>query len=251
MRNYLARQANAVLDPDTCGEVISLYVQGCACMDGAGFGHKSGGKLLERRTLYPTEEPWIPVGFVAEGSDGTVASTLTHAASQGYHYRVRNVFGNGYVDERPPEPVRLDFDDAGDLIAAGVPARVQHLQARAAPEGRYDLIFEVSAYGQGCAPATFKAFTGDPIDYNAPLIEAGTGLAYLVYRGTPGRHVFRTPAYAEGTLHRFAVRAYSAAGAHERSEFSTDLRRAVVAGPAQFSQLGAHSQEPMVVPVHA
>lgn len=217
------------------GESAMLAV-GHALTLGACFAYPAGGYVLRRRALYPTpESQWTLCGFARpdatwiESDDG-----VAQEADQAYQYAAARVFGNGYAGDWS-EPVRVDFDAAGDLILPALPLFPQHAAARAIAAGRVVVTWEYDSFGQGGWPTDFQVFEGASpaaVNYGAPLTDLVSGLTALPYLVDRRRFQLTTPSYGDGTTHVFAVRARSSAGVAERNTFTTREVTATTAGPA-------------------
>ena len=246
----LLRQYLAVADPFLLGLTGAQMALGFPLLDGMRFPGVRGGYVLSRRDLYPTPGAWYFAGYqvsdagIREDYDADVGITITsnrsfpHGVSRGYQYRVAAILGNGFMSTWS-EPIRIDVDAAGALITAGVPLWPLDLHATPIAAGKYRVSWGYSGYGAGrnaagarVWPYKFEVYEGEDaesIDYDTPLTDSVTGLAYTLFSGRASVFSFTTAAYDEATTHAFAVRAISAAGHKERNE------RAASGGKARTS----------------
>ena len=188
--------------------------------------------VLLRRQMYPAPGGYHYCGS-ADPEDGEIANEVTygHEAEMGYQYAAVRMHANGYRSVAC-EPVRVDFDDEGELIVPALPAPPADLAATPIGGGKFLVTWRYSTFGQGACPADFQVFAGETTpDYETPLVDSETELAYVSYE--PGRagYGMRTAAYEEGTVRVFGVRGRNSNGVAELNVLTTSPRRAAAASP--------------------
>lgn len=189
------------------------------------FPWRAGGVALLRRALYPTPTAWVYCGF-APLSATTIKNFpgMTHTVSQAYEYVAVRILGNGFISPAS-EPVRVDFDGAGDLITPRLPAQPLNLSLEILAGGKFRVSFIYDPYGQGAPPKDFQVFagaTGPTIDYGTPLVDSETGLDHVLAASPRRAFIFTTAAFANGTPHAFAVRARNSGGGAELNTVTTN-----------------------------
>lgn len=226
----------ATRDPLGLGDGEAGYLaSGQALTLGMCFPYPEGGFALRRRSLYPTPATeWTLCGFARPG-EATIESNdgVAHDADQAYQYAAARVFGNGYAGDWC-EPVRVDFDDNGDLITPPLPLWPQHVAAQPRSGGRFLVTWEYDPFGQGAWPADFQVFEGpdaDNVDYGTPLTDGSSGLWVIPLRVDRKRFELLTPFYDHGSQHVFVVRARNAAGVAEKNTNTTATVTASAAAP--------------------
>ena len=147
--------------------------------EGIAFPFAGGGVLLQRRRLYPAVGPWSYCGF-ARPNESTIQNMqgFDHGANTAFQYRAATVLGNGFVSPFS-EPVRVDFDATGALIAPAMPAFPKGVTARPILGGKFAVTFEYDPFGQGAYPTDFAVFAGaaaGSVDYNTPLRRGTEGI---------------------------------------------------------------------------
>lgn len=230
-----AQRTLSVLDAFLDGEMTPDQFGALLCLTGGiAFPIESGTVILRRRKLTPTPERWVICGYAAPGVSAiTNDDSVTHAANTSYWYSAAQVFGNGMASAWS-EPVRLDFDGSSNLITPGLPNAPESLKVTPIAGGKFLVEGTYRAFGQGGPPANFQVFAGTApgsVDYNTPLVDSVTGLAYATFDALAERFTFTTASFADGTAKAFAARARSAAGIAERSELPTAVKIARSAGP--------------------
>ncbi len=221
---------NANADPLMLGQLTADHaLLGYGLTLGAHYPWVDGGVALQRRRLYPTPETiWTFCGMARPG-EATIISNdgVQHDSNHAYQYRAAKFHGNGYVGEFS-EPVRLDFDNAGNQILPLMPMPPIGLAAAAIDGGKIRVCFAYEAFGQGGYPTDFQVFEGATaatIDYNTPL---GT----IAFDNTKRRYEFTTTAFADSTPHVLVVRARNSGGVAEQNIQPTDIITAVTGGIA-------------------
>jgi len=187
-----------------------------------------GPVVLIRRKVYPEEPGDWHVAGTAHPDDTEVQNGdgITHAASTGWEYAAARMHGNGFCGDFS-EPVRIDFDGAGDLISPALPTWPRNVRAEAGAGGTFIVRWEYVPAGEGEAPTDFAVYVGNTpatIDYNTPL---GT----VSYDATTEEYEYETGAYGDGTEKAFAVRARNSDTVAEKNEFTTLTRRAEAGTP--------------------
>jgi len=193
------------------------------------FPWVDGGAALQRRRLYPTPESiWTFCGIARPGEATIISNdSVQHDSDQAYQYRCAQFHGNGYVGEFS-EPVRLDFDNAGDQILPLMPMPPIGLAATSIGSGKIRVCFAYEAFGHGGYPTDFQVFEGataGTIDYNTPL---GT----IAFDHAKTRYDFTTSAFADGTPHVMGVRARNSGGVAEQNITTSATIIAVTGGIA-------------------
>ncbi len=246
--SYLVRQHKEVTDPFGCGTTATQLGWMMNLTKGRMFPWRRGGVALLRRALYPDVHEWQPCGL-AVGTRTQIKNYpgFGHSADQAYQYTAVSFLGSGYISQMH-EPVRLDFDGAGDLISPGLPNFPVHVLAEPLAGGKFRVRWEYEPYGQAVAPDDFQVFEGaDPgsVDYNTPLTDSITGATSVKH--TRARvYSFTTAAYGNLTSHVFAVRARNTTPVAEKNTYTTASKRARVAAPA-----AAPAPERLVVQPHS
>ncbi|HUU82312.1 MAG TPA: hypothetical protein VM243_02305 [Phycisphaerae bacterium] len=175
--------------------------------------------------------PWI------EHGDG--------AADTFYYYATAVLSGGGLVSVLS-KPVRVEFD-AAHAIRGPLPNAVRFLDAEAIAGGKFRLRWRYPSVGGGAWPADFQVFddagTGT-IDYETPLTDSNTGLAYVPFVG-PGRvYRFTTGVYDDGVERKFDVLARNADEArHAGAGPVTLAATAMAVGPAGIPGVEARAVE--------
>lgn len=217
------------------GEVLSsptdidVDIQGATLVDrwdlgASGYGT---GTVLQRRTLYSSLGSWADAGFAA----GTVAevytySTLTHAANQGYEYRVIRQNSKRERSEFTSDSTKIHFNALAAKESA-LPNRPLHVHAKPIAGGKMLVTWLYDSSGQAVAPTDFRVFRGTTasgIDFNTPLTDSVTGLTNIPYVPGQRRYSFTTAAFSTGTDHSFAVRSRNAAGTAEKNTHGTPVK---------------------------
>ena len=133
------------------------------------------------------------------------------------------------------EPVRLDFDDGGDLISPGLPMFPQNVIAIPLAAGKYRVLFEYESYGQSVFPTNFQVFEGadaESVDYETPLTDSVTSLSYVPYVGNRRLYWLTTAAYDNLSSHVFSVRARNVTPVAELNTYTSEAQTARVTAPA-------------------
>lgn len=198
------------------------------------FPWLEGGVALLRRGLYPDVHEWEYCGL-AIGEDAQLKNypTFGHSVNQAYQYSAVTFLGNGMISAMQ-EPIRLDFDGNGDLISPRLPNCPVNVTASAMPGGKYRVVWEYEAYGQGDFPTDFQVFEGATpggVDYNTPLTDSETGESTVSYVGNRRIYSFATAAYDNLSKHVFAVRGRSSNAVAEKNTYTTQSHRAHSAAP--------------------
>jgi len=221
----------------TSAELITL---GYLVTRGLVFPWTGGGHLLVRRRLYPTTGKWRYCGF-ARPSESTIKNmkSVGHDPEQAYQYTVVKVLGNGFVSKMA-EPIRVDFDSEGARITPALPMFPLSAVAKPLAGGKFRLSWEYSSYGQGGWPKDFQVFRGataETVDYETPLVDSLTGLAYVLFNALT-RYTFTTGAYDDGTACVFGVRSRNTNGVAELNTYTTKSKVAKATGPAAAGPVG-------------
>lgn len=232
--NYLARHHVAVADPFNGGHSAACLGAMLNLTRGIAWPWISGGVALMRRELYPTPGEWQYCG-IAQGADTQISNYpgMTHTAGQGYQYAAVTMLGNGFIS-RVSKPIRIDFDDEGNRITPALPMWPVNVSARAIAGGKYKISFEYEPEGEGASPTDFQVFEGADaasVDYETPLTDSETGLAYVSYTGARRVFTFTTAAFGDLTTHVFAVRARSSEEVAEKNTYTTDSKKALATVP--------------------
>ncbi len=198
---------------------------------GLAWPHVDGPLFLKRRPLYPTPQPWQDgLWCGAAPPDATTIKNwpgFGHAANMGYQYALFRSFGNGYVSEAC-EPVRVDFDAAGDPITPALPKWPEQLRGLAIAGGKFRLTWIYDPWGQGGWPTDFAVYAGatpGTIDYNTPI---GT----VDFVAGTRQFEYVTGAYGEGVNKAFGVRARNVTPVAEKNTLTTPILTARATGPA-------------------
>lgn len=226
MQTVVVSQWNDAIDPVLFGERALRDVAGGAVIDGCGFGLP--GVVLMRRAVQPTAGPWMAVGFSLELDSVQNMTCYPHAAEQGYEYVARHLAGNMQLDGEPGRPLRLDVDDEGELVTAGLPARPMSAAGEPTAEGAMVVSWRWTMHTRAASPAGFRVYAADDLD--TPLTDARTGLDYVVFRGA-GLHQAIIAGFSHEEATSFVVRAFGAAG-EEAGEVATKLEAAIALGPS-------------------
>ena len=211
--------------------------------NGMVFPWSGGGVVLRRRRLYPTVGLWSYCGFARPG-ETTIKQMpgFAHAADMAYQYSGADVLGNGLASVFS-EPVRVDFDGAGDLITPPLPMYPVSAVAKPLAGGKFLVTFEYNPHGQGGWPKDFQVFGGADaasVDYNTPLVDSVTGLSTVPFVGRRTRYTFTTAAFGDGTTKVFGARARNASAVAEKNTLTTRPRiaRATSAAAGSIATLG-------------
>ncbi len=221
----LTDQYQAVADPFGHGtSVASLGLQ-MNMTRGQAFPWTAGGVALLRRQLYPTTGEWMYCGL-ALSTDSQISNFpgLTHTAEQAYQYAAVRILGNGFIS-RGCEPVRVDFDAAGDLITPRLPMFPLDIIAEPIAGGKFRVSWDYDRYGEGAPPTDFQVFEGTTpatVDYDTPLTDSVTSLAFTLYIAEQRAFSFTTTAYSHGTPHAFGVRGRNSGGVAELNTYKTN-----------------------------
>ncbi len=226
----------ATADPFVTGDgTFDHLCLGYPFTDGLMFPWPDGAIVLRRRRLYPDVDEWTFCGS-ADRAAGLVGNEpgFAHEAGMGFQYAAANAFGSGIASPFF-EPVRVDFDDAGQRIDPPLPMFPVRLTAQPVAGGQFRLRWEYDPYGQGAWPRDFQVFGGPPgeVDYDAPLTDGTTGLDAVRVVGAQRSFSFITPAYAEGEELAFGVRGRNTNGVAEKNT------RVVLTAPAMASAVAA------------
>lgn len=204
---------------------------GYAVTKGFAFPATVDDILLMRRELYPTIGLWHYCGASAtaalQNADG-----YPHEVSMGYQYAGAFCHPNGFRSALS-EPVRIDFDGAGDLIAPALPMWPIQVVATPTAGGKFKLTWSYDPWGQGNYPTDFQVFAGLPMDYGTPLTDSETGLTYTPYVADQQAFSFTTGVYGDGVAKVFGVRARNSGGVAEQNTFVSTSRLARAAAPAK------------------
>lgn len=227
--NYLLRHRRAVMDSFRIGHSASQIGFMMHALRGTWFPWFNGGVVLFRAALYPTPGAWQPVG-IAQGAATQIRNYpgMTHFPDQAYLYTAATMLGNGMISS-VSEPVRIEFDDGGNLIQPLMPNPPVHVVAGVIAGGKFRVVWEYGAYGHGASPTDFQVFEGATpatVDYDTALTDSVTGLNVVAIEGM--RRVYRltTPAYTSGTNHVFVVRSRNANGVAEKNTTATTVKQA-------------------------
>lgn len=240
LRDHFRATSDPFFVGHSTGEYLTL---GYAMTRGLVFPWSGGGVVLRRRRLYPDVQAWTFCGF-ARPADSTIYNMLgfDHGANTAWQYASAIALGNGFVGDFC-EPVRVDFDNTGAVIAPALPLFPFGISAAPIAGGKFLIAFEYDPYGQGAGPTDFQVFGGtNPagVDYNTPLVDSVTGLAVVKYVAAGRRYVFTTAAFANGTEKVFAVRARNSSAVAEKNTrtSTTQFARTVTASAASVVVLG-------------
>ena len=242
--NYLGQQHWAVADLVTMGGSAPAIGLMMHLTEGFEFPWRAGGVALVRRELYPMPGEWQYCGL-AIGEDEQISNYpgMAHTLGQGYQYAAVQFLGNGMISAMS-RPVRVDFDDEGALIEPALGNWPISLTAKAAAGGTFQVNWEYDPWGQGGPPVAFQVFEGDDagsVDYDSPLTDSETGLAYVAYSGSRRLYGFRTGVFAHGTEHVFGVRARNVDGIAEKNVLvSAGVRARITAPTAAPEPLRIH-----------
>lgn len=195
-----------------------------------------GPIVLMRRQVYPGDiSPWTFAG-TAHPAAVTISNGegVSHGVSSGYEYAAARMFGNGYIGE-VTEPIRVDFDAAGDLIEPALPTWPRDLRVTPITGGAFRIVWLYVPWGQGGPPTDFAVYHGASkatISYAAPI---GT----VVYMPYLIEQFYETGAYGDQTPHAFAVRGRNVDGVAELNEFTTETIKAEAGTPIAATILSA------------
>lgn len=227
--SYLRNHHVSVADPAGAGHNAVCVGFLMHATRGQTFPWRDGGVVLLRRELYPDMHEWQPCGIAVDGeTEITNYPGMTHLADQGYQYAIAQFGGNGMISAIR-DPIRLDFDGAGDLIQPPLPMFPVHATAEAIAGGKFKVRWEYEPRGQGGYPTDFQVFEGADaasVDYNTPLTDSVTGLSTVGYVGERRIYAFTTGAYTDRTEHVFAVRARNAGGVAEKNTYVAVVKKA-------------------------
>ena len=233
--SYLTEHHQAVCDPFVEGDSAAQLGLMMNLTAGFEFPWREGGVALMRRELYPVVAPWEYCGIAVAGEDQVSNyADMGHLPGQAYQYAAVTFLGNGMISA-VCEPVRLDFDDGGDLIEPGLPMFPTHLVATVLAAGRFGIEWGYDSFGQRVWPKDFQVFEGaaaETVDYENPLTDPVTGLSAVPYIPRTLRYAFTTPAFDDGSEHVFGVRARNVNDLAELNTFTTVSKRARVVTPA-------------------
>lgn len=193
---------------------------------GQRFLVREGGIALLRRELYPDPHPWTYCGL-AKLADTQIKQFpgFTHAASQGYQYTAAEFLGNGFMSPIG-EPLRIDFDGAGNRITPALPMFPVDVTATPIAGGMFAIEFGYDPFGQGGYPTDFQVFEGPDavnVNYAAPLVDGVTSLAAVPHVFARPSMTFTSPAYGDRTPHVFVVRGRNGSGTAELNTFTTPI----------------------------
>jgi len=235
--SYLAEHFKVGMDPFHRGLCSAPQIcLGLRMTRGLRFPISAGVLVLLRRRLYPDVGAWIFCGMAAPDAT-TIAnwSGFPHAADEAFQYASVRALGNGFVS-RLRQPVRVDFDDQGDLISAALPMFPLGIAAEPIAGGKFRVTWTYDTFGQGAPPADFQVFGGatpGAVNYGNPLTDLLTGLKYVSYLGDGRRHVFTTGAYGDGVARVFAVRARNSGQVAEQNTYTTESKTANAGAPTE------------------
>jgi len=201
---------------------------GYPCMRGVTWPYSGTRIVLVRRKLYPgAVGDWRPAGMAQdEETEIRNFEGFLHGADTGWEYTAAVVYPNGMRSDYV-QPVRVDFDGAGDIISPGLPTWPRAVDVVPGPAGVYVVSWHYETWGQAVFPTDFEVYEGadvDSIDYDTPL---GTE----TYDATALEYQYTTGAYGDGTLHAFAVRSRNSGSVAEKNEYTTEVIPAEAATP--------------------
>ena len=188
-----------------------------------------GPIVLLRRKLYPgTVSDWHIAGTAHPDATTIVNGPgCTHDVSSGWHYAAARAFGNGFVGEFSV-PVSVHFDDAGDIIAAGLPNWPKDVNAAPVAAGEYLIRWTYQPESEGCSPADFAVYAG----VSAAAIDYDTAIGTVTYNSHLYQFEYTTSeGYSDGDPHCFAVRARDSDGNCELNEYTTAVVNAEAGTP--------------------
>lgn len=190
---------------------------------------RPGCFILQRRRLYPDVGEWTFVGS-ADVDAATIKNHpgFPHEPDMAFQYAAAVAFGNGQASEFC-EPIRLDFDDDGELISPPMPMFPVNLFAVPIAGGKFLVSWDYDPHGHGAWPKDFQVFGGadaGSVDYGTPLVDSVTGLSFVSVVGAQRRFEFTTAGFSNGTTKVFGVRARNTAG---RAELNTRTSSAAIA----------------------
>jgi hypothetical protein len=226
----LERQMRETRDPHRRGAwTAGMRILGYPRMRGRRWPYRSSLVVLRRRALYPTPGEWH------ECATADLAETVTanraehkHVANTAWQYAAVRVQGNGY-ESAASEPVRVDFDNAGDLINPRLPAWPLEVAATPIAGGEFRITWVYDPWGQGDWPADFAVYEGA----DAGSIDYDTIVGTVAFDPAAGEQVFTTSeTYGDGTEHCFAVRGRNSSGVEEKNTITTAVVTARASGPA-------------------
>jgi hypothetical protein len=213
---------------------------GFSVSDGHVFPQRWGCVVLQRRRLYPDVGEWTYCGM-ADFDAQTVHNWpgFSHEPGQAYQYRAATAFGNAQASEFT-EPIRVDFDEEGDLIDPPMPMFPVSLRVTPIADGKFHLAWDYDPYGHGGWPKEFHVFGGaddESIDYDERLVDDLTGLDAVPVTGAQRRFEFTTEAFSHATLRAFAVRSVSPGGVAEKNTRVSDEAMARVDVAAEIESV--------------
>lgn len=227
MARTTLRQYRETCDPFHVGDTaMDQLVLGYPMTLGEFFPFLSGAVLLLRRRLYPAPKPWRYCGW-ARTSEATISNLngFDHEASMGFQYVAVRAFGNGYISPAC-EPVRVDFDGAGDLIDPALPMPPVNVVAQPVLDGAFDVHWQYDPWGQGGFPTDFQVFGGATV----ATIDFGTALGTVLYVADRD-YTFTTETFSDGAPKSFAVRARNSSGTAELNIVGTAVLKAIATPP--------------------
>lgn len=187
------------------------------------FPFLDGAYIIRRRRLYPAPGPWVECGIrpISGTTEITNFPGFDHDADMGYQYQAAVANGVGYRSDWT-EPLRFDFDGAGDLITPFLPAWPTDVWAEAVAGGVFRIHWRYETFGQGAEPTDFSVHVG--VTPETIIYVAATGTVDYV----PGvqEYAFDTSPFADGLSRAFAVRARNSGAVAEQNELTT---KAVIA----------------------
>jgi hypothetical protein len=224
------RQYRETCDPFHTGTTgLDQLGTGYIVLGGMHFPLLSGAVILLRRRLYSVPGPWRVCGMARPDDADLEIKNYTgfdHEVSMGFHYTAVKTDGNGYVSEAI-EPIRVDFDAAGDRITVGLPMWPQEVFAEAIADGEFRVSWTYDPWGQAAWPTGFEVYEGadqDNIDY-------GNKLGTVAFDPDAAFHTYETGAgFADGTEHAFAVRAFNGSPL-EKNTYTTEVVTAIDVAP--------------------
>lgn len=238
---YLFDQLRRTMDPFLLGYSSSEHLQlAMSVTDGMAFPYAGGGVILQRRPIAPTVGVWSNCGFARPG-ELTISQMpgFGHDPDSSFQYRAAQVLGNGYASDFS-EPLRVDFDGAGELIPTPLPNPPRRAVAAPIAAGKFLICFEYDAFGHGAYPKDFQVFGGATavtVDWGVPLVDSVTGLN-VVAATNRVRYEFTSAAFADGIAQVFGVRARNADAVAEKNTDTTiskTARTATVTVAAPFA----------------
>ncbi len=173
---------------------------GLSLTDGYFWGLIAGGHLLYRSEANSEDIDYdLPVGFAAPAAV-TVRNSdfVSHAVSSSYKYGLRAVGKCGAEEENTDQVSTVEFDANGDMV---LPSPNSPYSLIVAPQSKTStkLTWRYDPTGQQVAPGSFYIYADDVYSTSSSY-RAGT------------RTFTVTVTHSYGVLHKFRVRARSAAG---------------------------------------